>query len=378
MTRVRRHLHANPELSGQEFATRDFLRGEFARAGFKDIRDIAGTGLRVVYDTGRPGPAVALRAELDALPIEERTGLPFASTNRGVMHACGHDLHAAALLGAAELIRADPGLRGRYVFLFEPGEEGSTNRAFTGAERLIAEGALDDPTPDAVFAAHVADHLVVGEVGCRAGPMMAAASVLRIELRGEAAHPSVRGDGGDTISLVRDVLDLRDDFNERWLADGGWVSITAIHGGHRFNVMPESTRLEGSLRARTDETLGHLVVAFSEAVAEACRRRRGDADLRHRLLTPAVVNDDELTARSTTALRDAGFRVVEAGPLLAADDFALLAREAPAVYLLVGASETNRAAGPLHTADFNPSEQAMPVIARLFHELARMVSGAAP
>ena len=377
LQRVRRHIHAAPELSGEEHATRAFLRGEFERAGFTNLQDMADTGLRVVYDTGRPGPVVAFRAELDALPIAEKTGLPFSSQSTGVMHACGHDLHAAIVFGAALAIRRDADFHGQFVFLFQPAEEGSETDQPVGAARMIADGALTKPAPDYIFALHLAENLGVGEVGVRPGLMMAAAEVMEIDLRAEPFHPSVRDHGVDVFTLVSDTLRIQEEINKD-LSHGdeeAFISITKIHGGSRFNVTPEHEFMAGTVRAVDEVQLAALLSRFSTAVASNCEQRGGSVEIRHHLLSPPVINDESLTATCMKILERAGFDVVDAGPLLAADDFARYAQIVPSVYFLLGASEQGQPAGPLHTAVFNPSEQAMLVGVRLFHELARHLAG---
>ena len=260
----RRDFHAHPELSNREFRTSARVAEVLEGLGLRVRTGVAATGVVGVLEGGRPGPVVALRADMDALPVTEQTGLPFASTVRttylgrevGVMHACGHDAHTAILLGVAEVLA---GLRdelpGRVVFLFQPAEEGAPPGEEGGARRMLAEGAFDDPRPGAVFGLHVVPQYEAGEIAWVSGGAMAGSDRLEITVRGRQTHAAYPWLGVDAVAAAaRIVLALEAIPGRRMDARiPQVVSIGAIHGGVRHNILPEEVELLGTIRTLDPE-----------------------------------------------------------------------------------------------------------------------------
>ena len=203
------------------------------------------TGVAAVLDTGRAGKTVLLRADMDALPLDEKTGLPFAATN-GRMHACGHDGHVAALDAAADLLLLDPPARGRVVFAFQPGEEGAG-----GAKAMIADGVLDDPRPDAVFGVHLWAALPLAHVGVARGAMMAAVDEFRIDVTSPGGHAASPHETRDTIVAAAHVVTALQTIVSRRLSPllPAVVSVTSVHGGSAFNILPDCVTLRGTCRS---------------------------------------------------------------------------------------------------------------------------------
>lgn len=375
MTQVRRHLHRNPELSNREFKTRDYLKKKLTEAGFTSIQVMAKTGLRVVYDTGRPGPVIAFRADIDALPVTERTGLPFSSQNEGVMHACGHDIHTAILFGTALRIQQDKTLNGRFVFLFQPAEEGPPPGEEGGASLMIRDGALQNPKPDVIFGLHCMGYLQVGQVGYRAGGIMARADRFQITIKGKQAHGSAPHQGIDPIYVASEVITQAQSIVSRRTdsRDPVVVSFGEFNAGQRFNIIPEKATLTGTIRTLKLET-GDLIPELLDSVLSGVTQAHGATyTYKNETMCPSTQNDAEWTARAVKALEATDIETVAVQPMLAAEDFAYYAEEIPGVYLFLGVCETNSCSN-IHSPEFNPSEKAMTVGAKMFHQFARQFS----
>lgn len=373
-TALRRTLHANPETAFEEVATAR-LAAERMRARSLAVRTGVGrTGVAAVLDTGKPGKTVLLRADLDALPLAERTGLPFASTN-GKMHACGHDGHVAALDAAADLLLLEPPAKGRVVFAFQPAEEGSG-----GAQAMIADGILDDPRPDAVFGLHLWTALPLGQAGVTAGPMMAAVDEFRIDVASPGGHAASPHETRDAVVAASQVVTALQTVVARRLSplQPAVVSVTSIHGGSAFNVLPDSVTLTGTCRSfdpGVRDRLGELVpeVAAHAAAAAGCT-----AHTVYRKITPAVVNDAGEAARALRAAERVfgEGRVTAACQTMGGEDFSEFLLRVPGAFAFVGAARADGPRGPHHAPDFDFDERALPLAARLLAAFARDVLAA--
>ena len=282
----RRDIHQHPELGNRELRTAALVARELRGFGLEVREGIAVTGVLGVLRGARPGPAVALRADMDALPVTEPAGLPFASTvtttyrgiDTGVMHACGHDAHVAILLATAKLLAARRDeLHGTVLFVFQPAEEGPPDGETGGAPRMIAEGAFDGFTPRAMFGLHVASNLHVGQIGVRSGPMMAAYDTFDIVIRGQQTHGARPWMGVDPINVASQIVLGANTIIARQtdLATAPAVlSFGAIHRGLRENIIPDEVRMIGSSRSFTPEThadLAHRLERTATAIAEDAR-----------------------------------------------------------------------------------------------------------
>ncbi len=382
----RRDFHAHPELSNREFRTSARAAEVLRSLGLRVRTGIAATGVVGVLEGGRPGPTVALRADMDALPVTEQTGLPFASEIRttylgrevGVMHACGHDAHTAMLLGAAEVlsgVRAE--LPGSVLFVFQPAEEGAPPGEEGGARRMLAEGAFADPRPIAVFGLHVVPQYEAGEIAWVSGGAMAGSDRLEITVRGRQTHAAYPWLGVDAIAAAaRIVLALESIPGRRMDARVPQiVSIGAIHGGVRHNILPEEVELLGTIRTLDPDLQAPLhekIRSTAERIAESADAR---AEVRIAVGYPVTWNDPELVERTLPALAwAAGAGRLRRGlPRTGAEDFAFFAQEVPGFYFWLGIRPPGvpeAQAAPNHSPRFTIDEAALPVGVRALAAVA--------
>jgi amidohydrolase len=382
----RRDIHEHPELSNREVRTARLVARHLEELGL-EVRDgVAHTGVVGVLRGGRPGAVVALRADMDALPVTEAVDLPFASKVRatylgrevGVMHACGHDAHTAILLGVADVLAGvRERLPGTVVFLFQPAEEGAPPGEQGGARLMLAEGAFDDPRPDAVFGLHAVPQHRVGEIAFLPGSAMASSDRLTITVKGRQTHAAYPWLGVDPIAVASRIVLALEAIPARRVDTRipAVVSIGAIHGGVRHNIIPGEVELLGTIRA-LDPELRRELHAKVESTAVAIAHSAGaEAEVDIRLGYPITTNDPELTARMLPTLeRIAGRdRVVRALPRTGAEDFAFFAERVPGLYVWLGvrpAGVSAEAAAPNHSPHFFLDEGAIPLGVRTLAALA--------
>jgi len=388
----RRDLHQHPELSNREFRTAALVAKELERLGLEVRTEVAHTGVVGVLRGARSEPVVALRADMDALPVTEELDLPFASKLRstylgrdvGVMHACGHDAHTALLLGVAELLA---GLRerlpGSVVFLFQPAEEGTPPGEEGGARLMIAEGALENPAPQAVFGLHVVPQFTVGTIGYRSGGAMASSDRLRIVVRGQQTHAAYPWLGVDPIAVAARIVTALHAIPARQMdvRVPSVVSIGAIHGGVRNNIIPEEVELLGTIRALDPQARRELhrrVRKTAEMIAESAGAR---AEVEVRDGYPVTVNDPALTRRMVPTLERVASRALEALPRTGAEDFSFYAQRIPGLYIWLGVRPPEVApedAAPNHSPRFFVDEGALPLGVRALAHLALDYLAAGP
>ena len=385
----RRDLHQHPELGNREVRTAQLVAEHLRALGFEEVRTgIATTGVTAVLRGGKPGPRIALRADMDALPVTERSGLPFASkvtsTFRGepvgVMHACGHDAHVGILMGVAEAlasIRAE--LPGEILFVFQPAEEGPPDGEEGGAEEMLAQGIFKGFKPQAVFGLHVFSTLNAGQLGWRSGPAMAASDRFNIVVQGRQTHGS-RPWGGvdpivasaDLIGTAQTIVSRRQDISRLPVV----LSFGAIKGGIRYNIIPDSVELVGTIRT-FDEGMRQGVFADLRNVAESVAKAHGATAVVKVPDTkgnPVTANDPALTARVVPSLRKAvgDANVVEMGLIMGAEDFSFYAREVPGFFFFVGATPRGKdaiKAPSNHSPEFFLDEEALKVGTRAMLQL---------
>ena len=371
---LRRELHWRPELSWKEERTAARLELELRRLGLRDVRRVAGTGVVArVPGTGRDAPLVAVRGDIDALPIEEATGLPYASEVPGVMHACGHDVHATWAVGAAALLAAHPAA-GDVLVVLQPAEETGQ-----GARQVLASGALDEAR--AIVGAHVDRRFVVGQLVADVGPLAASADTFAIELVGRGAHAARPHEALDPIvGLAQLVVALQSIVARRLApADAGVVTVGTVSAGTAPNVIPERARLTGTLRAVTPATRD-LLRAELRRVAEGVAAAHGLAA--HVTLddgTPPLVNPPAPVAwaRDAAAALLGPDALVPLGTLnLAGEDFAHYLERIPGCFLRIGAREPDGEIIPAHSPRFHAAESCIPIGAALLAETARRASAA--
>ncbi|MEN5117714.1 M20 family metallopeptidase [Luteimonas sp. TWI662] len=374
----RRDIHQHPELGNRETRTAAKVAEHLRSLGLDPKTGIAHTGVTAVLKGGRPGPRIALRADMDALPVTERTGLPFASTataeyrgqTTGVMHACGHDAHTAILMGVAQaLVAMRDELPGEVLFVFQPAEEGPPEGEDGGASMMLAEGLFRDFRPDAVFGLHVFSTLQAGQIGVRGGPLMAASDRFSIDVIGRQTHGSRPWGGIDPIVAAADLIGTAQTIVSRRTNIStlpAVVSFGAIDGGIRYNIIPDKVELVGTIRT-FDEDVRKAIFADLQNVATHVAAAHG-ATVQTRIPAedgnPVTANDPALTARLLPSLQAvAGAdNVVDPSLTMGAEDFSYYAREVPGLFFFVGA--TPKGQDPMrapsnHSPEFDLDESAL-------------------
>ena len=354
---LRQHLHAHPELSGEEHQTAALVAGELRSLGWRVQEGVGRTG--VVAELGPDqGPTVGLRVDMDALPVEERTDLPYASKRQGVMHACGHDLHTCTGLGVARLLAPLPSLKSRVRLLFQPAEE-----IAQGAIWMREAGATEGL--DALFGIHVVPNLPAGIVGIRRGCLTAAAGELEILVRGEGGHGARPHQSVDAIWMAAKVVtELQQAISRRLDAlQPVVVSFGKVEGGRAFNVIADQVRLLGTVRCLDLDQHAMLPGWIEDTVQAICAGCGGSAEVHYRCIAPPVDNDVALTnLLERCAIDRLGCdRVVPVEqPSLGAEDFAELLRDVPGMMMRLGVAGPDGCA-PLHNGAFAIDETALSV-----------------
>ena len=364
-TVFRRYLHAHPELSFHETATAAFIAEQLAAAGI-ECRPIAGTGVLARIEGRCPvsahRPAVVLRADIDALPIAEQTGLPYRSQNEGVMHACGHDLHAAVLFGVLQRLAAAPDFAGTVFGLFQPGEECNPG----GASLVLAENPFEGYDVLAVLGEHVEPQLEVGTLGFRAGKYMAANDELRFRLHGTGGHGALRTQLKDPVAaaarLITELLALND--------AECVLSIGRVEAAGATNVVPDKVYLEGTLRTFDEARRTDLHRRIAELAASVDGQHGTHTEVDIDRGYPCVVNDAELVALSTNLAKCTDLLIKMLPMRTTAEDFGHYCRHYPSLFYRLG---VGAAAGRTHTATFAPDERAIAVGIDFMHRLALQI-----
>ncbi len=382
----RRHLHQYPELSNREVETARFVAERLREFGLSPRTGIAGHGVVALIEGQLPGPAIALRADMDALPVREEVDLPFASRATGiyrgqvvpVMHACGHDAHTAMLLGAARVLaelRAE--LPGTIVLIFQPAEEGvPPEERPAGAEAMVAAGVLVDPPVEAIFGLHVFAPMPSGLVGYRSGPMLAAADRFEIEVRGRQAHGSTPWLGIDPIVVASQIVSSLQTLVSRRIEltrEPAVVTVGRFESGIRNNILPDRAVLEGTIRT-FDEGMRQQIHRELTVLAESVARAHGaEAQVLIEPGYPVTANDPHLLARMMSTLeRVTSNRLTEVRKFTGAEDFSFYARKVPGLFLALGITPTEMlaTAASNHSPQFFVDESALATGVRLLSHLA--------
>lgn len=384
----RRNIHQHPELGEQEVRTATLVADHLRSLGLEPRTGIGKTGVSAILRGGQPGPKIALRADMDALPVTERTGLPFASTVTttyrgdpvGVMHACGHDAHVAILMGVAEiLVGMREELAGEVMFVFQPAEEGPpVPGAVAGAARMLADGLFADFTPEAVFGLHVWAAQPVGKVGFRSGPVMAAADEWILTVKGRQTHGSRPWDGIDPITVAAQILLASQSIVARQIdISQSPVVLTAgqIKGGVRFNIIPDEVTMAGTLRTFDPAVREDVIARFRSTAEHIAQASGASATLDVASNAPLTSNAANLAERSGAVLRASlGADNVNAMPVLTiAEDFSQYTTVAPGFFYFVGVTPRDRdprTAPANHSPEFFIDEEALQVGTRSLLALA--------
>lgn len=367
----RRDFHRHPELAFEERRTSGVVRAFLESLGL-EVRACGGTGLRAVLTGGRPGKTVALRADMDALPVTEETDVEYRSQAPGAMHACGHDGHMAILMGAARLLAARrDALQGRVVFLFQPSEENPPG----GAKRMIAEGALDGV--DRVFGLHLWQPLPTGVVGLRAGAMMAQSDTIHVTVRGKGGHASQPHLAVDPIVVAAHLVLAAQSIASRFVdpLHAVVVSFTTIHGGRIHNIIPDVVELGGTVRTLDREVQQAVKARLREVCEETCHLFGAAAAFEYEEGYAPVVNDTAVVGHVATIARRAfgSGKVQTIAPVMGGEDFAYYLQQVPGAFAMLGMGDGRP--HPHHNARFDIDERALPIGVRLMVEVAEALAG---
>jgi IAA-amino acid hydrolase len=365
----RRHVHQHPELSFQEHETARFVARTLSDMGIAIQTGVGKTG--VVGRIGRGPPVFALRADMDALPVQEATGLPFASLNPGVMHACGHDVHVACLLGAAKLLAETPPGRGEVRLLFQPSEEHPDEEGQSGAIRMVRDGALD--RVDAILGLHVWFDVPAGQVALSPGPQMASAGIFRARISGRGGHGALPQHTVDPIVLAAQaILALQTVVSRRLKpTDAGVVTVGTVHGGTQDNIIPEHVELTGTLRSLSNEVYGQIEDEIRRALG-IVRALGGEYEVEFGHSFDVVDNDPGLTAFVTGVAVDllGAQAVLPAEPAMTGEDFSVFAEHIPGCYMRLGGRFPGEPLRNHHDPHFDIDERALPIGTAILAEAA--------
>ncbi|MCX6568510.1 MAG: M20 family metallopeptidase [Candidatus Aminicenantes bacterium] len=372
--KVRRFIHMNPELGNREFETARLISAKLEPLGFEVRTGVAKTGVVAILRGSQPGPAVAVRADMDALPVQEMNNLPFKSLNPGIMHACGHDIHSSIVLGTALVLNAlKDELKGTVTFLFQPAEEGAPDGEEGGADLMIREGALDNPSVGAVFGFHVWPENV-GTVFVAPGNVTAASDTFTIMVKGKSAHAARPHEGIDAVVIAAEIVTALQTVVSRASdpTDPAVLTIGTINGGTRRNIIADRVVLEGTVRTLSEANRKKIPVLMESIVKNIAGMYGAEGQFEYKEALPSVFNNPELAvAMVPTLTRLLGKdKTLEWKPQMIAEDFAFLARKVPGFYFFLGVKNPAQAtAAPLHSPNFNPDERSIPLGIRILSHL---------
>lgn len=352
--KCRRYLHTIPEAAFCEHKTSRFILSELEKLKPDDLSRYADTGVRAVF-SGTKGNPVAIRADMDALPVEEETGLPFQSEHSGYMHACGHDGHMAIALACARIVAGvSRDARRTYVFIFQPAEETTG-----GADPMIREGVLLDPDVRAIYGLHLWPYIEQGAIGLRPGPLMAAMSDVNIRITGSSCHGARPQDGADTIVAAAHFVAAAQSVISRNIDpyDAAVLTIGRIEGGHARNVIAGETRLEGTLRSFDENVHRRLRARLADQLQGLSAMFHVETSVEETMAYPAVCNDPALYKSALQHL--SGRRIVEPAPVMISEDFSFYQQAVPGLFAFLGTGSPEHDE-PLHSARFTFDEGVLP------------------
>lgn len=363
LIKIRRDIHANPELGFQEVRTSKLIAERLSRLGLEVQTNIAQTGVVGLLRGGRPGKTIALRADMDALSIQEQTGAVYQSQIPGVMHACGHDAHVAMLLGAAQVLQElQVEIPGNIKFFFQPAEEGPG-----GAAKMVEEGVLHNPDVDATIALHVDDETEVGQIQIKSGIATASANEIRIKIRGKGGHAAYPHKSVDAIVVAAHVILALQTIVTREIdpLDAVVVTIGVIEGGDRSNIIAEKVILEGTIRTLNDVTREATFSAVRRITEQVCTALRAKCEIEILEGYPPGVNDPQLTEifrEAAEELLGSENVIIAAVPEMGAEDFYEFGKGIPAAMFHLGTANKEKGITfPGHHPQFDIDEDALPI-----------------
>lgn len=368
---LRRELHMYPELGFQEQRTAETVSATLVKLGYEVKRGVGKTGVVGLLMKSSDKPTVALRADMDALPIQELNEKPYKSKVPGVMHACGHDAHTAMLLGAAVILsRYREQLRGNVKLIFQPAEERGE-----GALEMIKDGVLENPNVDAIYGIHVWSYLPSGLVGIREGPLLAATGEIELRVKGKGGHGAHPEQTVDPVVISSYLVTAYQTIVSRNISalDSGVVTVSSVKAGEAFNVIPEEAFIRGTYRALTFEVRDLIKKRLSEITDNVCKAFNADCELRLLDSTPPTINSPLTTGYAREAAEEllGGDMVIVPSPSMGGEDFAYYLERVPGTFIILGTGNKEKGTDkPHHNPYFDVDEDVLPVGSALYAYLA--------
>lgn len=362
----RRDFHVNPELSNREERTAKVVAERLRALGMDEVKTGVGKHGVVALLKGKlPGGVVAVRTDMDALPIQETIDVPYKSKNPGVKHACGHDLHMTVELGVAEVLsKMRDQIHGTIKFIFQPAEEGAPVGERGGAPLMIEEGCLENPRPSAIFGLHVMPNIEVGQIGINSGPAMASSDRFSITLRGKKVHGAYPHDGIDTIVVAADCITALQSIRSRRINTQEPLVITlgSIHGGNRFNIITDEVKLEGTMRTLNEEVRAKAMEMMKQTLAGITSAYGASYELEWGNNNPVTYNDPALVAATLPVMRHilGDKNVTVPLPQMGAEDFSAYQKVIPGFFYFLGVGNKSKGiTAMVHTPEFDADEESL-------------------
>ena len=378
----RRYFHQHPELSNREFKTAEKIAEHLNNLGMQVQTGVAKTGVVGILHGKRPGKVIALRADIDALPVTERVDLPFKSTvvtefdgvTTGVMHACGHDTHIAILMGVAEVLSKNNDFSGTIKFIFQPAEEGAPKGEEGGAELMVKEGVLKNPDVEAIFGLHIGSYLEVGKIRYKPGGTMAAAQRFDIKVTGKQAHGSSPWTGVDPIMVSAKIIDGLQSIISREMEltnEAAVITVGKITSGVRNNIIPETAEMVGTIRTLDYSMQEKLNKRMKEMVPAIAKAYNAQASITIENSLASTFNDPDLTAKVLPSLEKAAGKenVLLGKAVTGAEDFSFFQKEIPGFYFFLGGKPVDKEATLHHTPDFYIDESGLLLGVKTFTQI---------
>ena len=381
----RRDFHQNPELSNREFKTAEKIAKHLTYIGLQVETNIAKTGVVAILEGDQPGKVIAIRADIDGLPVTERNDLDFKSevkttflnTETGVMHACGHDTHIAILMATAEVLsKHKDKIKGRIKFIFQPAEEGPPPGEEGGAKLMIKEGVLENPKVDAIFGLHINSQTPVGTIKYKTGGIMASVERFVINVKGKQTHGSQPWSGVDPILISAKIIDGLQTIISREAEltnEAAVITVGKITSGTRFNIIPESSEMIGTVRTLDPKMREMIETRMKEMVEGIAKAYGGEASIIFQNNTSITYNDEELTARILPSLQTVAGEenVIIMKATTGGEDFSFFQEKVPGVYFFLGGMTAgNSKSFPHHTPDFMIDESGLLLGVKAFTQIA--------
>ncbi|WP_270182360.1 M20 metallopeptidase family protein [Alkalihalobacillus sp. CinArs1] len=369
---MRRHLHRNPEVSGEERNTATFICNKLSEYGIPFVSGIAGNGIKGIIDGGKSGPTVALRADIDALPIDEKTSCEFTSTTDGVMHACGHDAHTAMLLGAAKLlVERKEEISGKILLVFQPSEE---DAPVGGSQPMMDDGLFEDDEPDVIFGQHVWPDLPVGQIGISDREMMGASDRFKVTFRGKGGHASMPHQTTDAIMIANTAIMQLQSIVSRNIdpLQSAVLTVGKIEAGYRYNVIADTAVIEGTIRTFDPSVRKQMKERFYQVIESSSASMGGEAIIDYVEGYPATINHERWAKRvRETARKHYGEEAVPSvNPSLGGEDFSRYLHRYPGAFFWLGVMPDSGKPFPLHDPYFELNEKALSIGVKMLANVA--------